>query len=69
MWLLDLVLSCNIWSGPGQYVADHLVLADRTWQLDLVLPVPCYMVRARTIILCSSIRSLGVITIALLTDS
>ena len=37
MWLLDLVLPCNTWSGPGQYVADHLVLADRMWQLDLVL--------------------------------
>ena len=56
MWLLDLVLPCNIWSGPGQYVADHLVLADRTWQLDLVLPVPCNMVGARTIILCSSVH-------------
>ena len=33
-----------------------LVLADRTWQLDLVLPVPCNMVGARTIILCSSVH-------------
>ena len=31
-------------------------VADRTWQLDLVLPVPCNMVGARTIILCSSVR-------------